>query len=45
MGGISIGKYAMVGEGAMVKKNVPERALVVGILLDYRDVLMKMELK
>ncbi len=30
LGGISIGKYAMVGAGAVVTKSVPERALVVG---------------
>ncbi|MFU8844233.1 MAG: acyltransferase [Bacteroidales bacterium] len=30
LGGVTIGKYAMVGAGAVVTKNVPERALVVG---------------
>ena len=30
LGGVSIGKYAMVGAGAVVTKNVPARALVVG---------------
>lgn len=30
LGGIEIGAYAMVGAGAIVTKNVPERALVVG---------------
>jgi acetyltransferase-like isoleucine patch superfamily enzyme len=30
LGGVSIGKFAMVGAGAVVTKNVSERALVVG---------------
>lgn len=30
LGGTEIGDYAMVGAGAVVTKNVPERALVVG---------------
>lgn len=30
LGGVTIGKYAMIGAGAVVTKNVPERALVVG---------------
>jgi UDP-2-acetamido-3-amino-2,3-dideoxy-glucuronate N-acetyltransferase len=30
MGGISIGKFALIGAGALVTKDIPERALVVG---------------
>lgn len=30
LGGISIGKYAMVGAGALITKDVPPRALVIG---------------
>jgi acetyltransferase-like isoleucine patch superfamily enzyme len=30
LGGIRIGKNAMVGAGAVVTKNVPENAVVVG---------------
>lgn len=30
LGGINIGRYALVGAGALVTKNVPDRALVVG---------------
>lgn len=30
LGGLTVGKYAMVGAGSVVTKNVPERALVVG---------------
>ena len=30
MGGISIGKYALIGAGALVTKDIPERALVIG---------------
>lgn len=30
LGGITIGKYAMVGAGSVVTKDVPDRALVVG---------------
>jgi len=29
--GVSIGRYALIGAGAVVKKNVPDYALVVGI--------------
>ncbi|AKD01954.1 acyltransferase [Pontibacter korlensis] len=31
MGGIIVGEYAMVGAGSVVTKNVPPRALVVGV--------------
>ncbi len=31
MGGVSIGKFAMVGAGSVVTKDVPEHALVVGV--------------
>jgi acetyltransferase-like isoleucine patch superfamily enzyme len=30
LGGIEIGKYAMIGAGSVVTKSVPDRALVVG---------------
>lgn len=30
LGGVTIGKYAMIGAGSVVTKNVPERALIVG---------------
>jgi acetyltransferase-like isoleucine patch superfamily enzyme len=30
LGGITIGKYVLIGAGAVVTKNVPDRALVVG---------------
>lgn len=30
LGGVIIGEYAMVGAGALVTKNIPSRALVVG---------------
>jgi acetyltransferase-like isoleucine patch superfamily enzyme len=30
LGGVTIGEFAMVGAGALVTKNVPSRALVVG---------------
>lgn len=30
LGGVTIGKFAMVGAGALVTKNVPDRALVIG---------------
>lgn len=30
LGGITIGKYAMVGAGSVVTKSIPDRALVVG---------------
>lgn len=30
LGGVVIGEYAMVGAGALVTKNIPSRALVVG---------------
>lgn len=30
LGGVIIGKYSMVGAGAIVTKDVPERALIVG---------------
>lgn len=30
LGGLNIGKYAMIGAGSVVTKNVPNRALVIG---------------
>lgn len=30
LGGLSIGKFAMIGAGSVVTKNVPNRALVIG---------------
>jgi UDP-2-acetamido-3-amino-2,3-dideoxy-glucuronate N-acetyltransferase len=30
LGGVNIGEYAMIGAGALVTKNVPSRALVIG---------------
>lgn len=30
LGGVTIGEFAMVGAGAVVTKNVPDRAIVVG---------------
>lgn len=30
MGGVSIGKYALIGAGTLVTKDIPERALVIG---------------
>ncbi len=30
LGGVEIGEYAMIGAGALVTKNVPARALVIG---------------
>lgn len=30
LGGLTIGKYTMVGAGSVVTKNIPDRALVVG---------------
>lgn len=30
LGGITIGKYALIGAGALVTKNVPDQALIIG---------------
>jgi acetyltransferase-like isoleucine patch superfamily enzyme len=30
LGGVEIGKYAMIGAGSVVTKNIPDRALVMG---------------
>jgi len=31
LGGVEVGEFAMIGAGALVTKNVPSRALVVGV--------------
>jgi acetyltransferase-like isoleucine patch superfamily enzyme len=49
LGGVTIGEFAMVGAGALVTKNVPSRALVVGtpakIIGWLNDDGSKMEIK
>jgi UDP-2-acetamido-3-amino-2,3-dideoxy-glucuronate N-acetyltransferase len=49
LGGVTIGEFAMVGAGALVTKNVPSRALVIGtpakIIGWLNDDGSKMEIK
>jgi UDP-2-acetamido-3-amino-2,3-dideoxy-glucuronate N-acetyltransferase len=49
LGGVTIGEFAMIGAGALVTKNVPSRALVVGspakIISWLNDDGTKMEMK